>query len=417
MRTRIASFCTLAVLVVFMLGGARATSAQQVVKFGEGQTLTISGFVSATMFNDRGLFSSFGQGQNAEIAACRVPIPGCTGQPGVNQGIFDGDVRNTRINFTFNAPPVLGKWAPRATIEADFFGAFNGAAPVAPFGDEQPQFRVRHAFVDLSNGRTTLRIGQYWAPLFGETAPFIPVSLTHIAFPVGLGASMIGWRFPGVFLFHDLTPTSPLKLQLEVAALKGSGPPASARDTGNVIGNGEASGLPQIETRLNAARKFANVSWNGFVVYHLDWKDINGTGVPGSKITDWGVETGQYIAVSSFTLHGTFYYGKGLGSQFGMITQFQPQIRGWGAWAQAGYDFTSHWSLWADYGIDQPDYARFNRETTLTLARQLSHTGSALLRFRAGRYAAGLEYFRNVTRWSTGVTSADQYALSVLYTL
>ena len=414
MRTRFPLLSVLAVAAVVMLGGAPAASAQQVVKFGEGQTLTISGFVSATMFNDRGLFSSFGQGQNAEIAACPVPITGCTGQPGVNQGIFDGDVRNTRINFTFNAPPVLGKWAPRATIEADFFGAFNG---VPPFGDEQSQFRIRHAFVDVSNGRTTLRIGQYWAPLFGETGSFIPVSLAHIAFPVGLGASMIGWRFPGVFLFHDLTPASPLKLQLEVAALKGSGVAASLRDTTNVIGSGEASGLPQVETRLNAARKFGTASWNGFVAYHLDWKDINGTGVPGSKITNWGVETGQYIAVSSFTLHGSFYYGKGLGSQFGMITQFQPQIRGWGAWAQAGYDFTSHWSVWADYGMDQPDYARFNRETTGTLGRQLTHTGSALLRFRAGRYAAGLEYFRNVTRWSTGVTSADQYALSVLYTL
>jgi len=414
MRTRFPLLSVLAVAAVVMLGGAPAASAQQVVKFGEGQTLTISGFVSATMFNDRGLFSSFGQGQNAEIAACPVPIPGCTGQPGVNQGIFDGDVRNTRINFTFNAPPVLGKWAPRATIEADFFGAFNG---VPPFGDEQSQFRIRHAFVDLSNGRTTLRIGQYWAPLFGETGFFIPVSLAHIAFPVGLGASMIGWRFPGVFLFHDLTPTSPLKLQLEVAALKGSGVAASLRDTTNVIGSGEASGLPQVETRLNAARKFGTASWNGFVAYHLDWKDINGTGVPGSKITDWGVETGQYITVSGFTVHGSFYYGKGLGSQFGMLTQFQPQIRGWGAWAQAGYDFTSHWSVWADYGIDQPDYARFNRETLGTLGRQLTHVGSALLRFRAGRYAAGLEYFRNVTRWSTGVTSADQYALSVLYTL
>jgi len=411
------SFSTLVIAAVLVLGGARAASAQQVVKLGEGETLTISGFISATLFNDRGLFSSFGQGQNAEIAACPVPIPGCTGQPGVNQGIFDGDVRNTRLNFTFNAPAVLGKWAPRATIEADFFGAFNGAAPVAPFGDEQPQFRIRHAFVDLSNGRTTLRIGQYWAPLFGETAPFIPVSLTHAAFPVGLGSSMIGWRFPGVFLFHDLTPTNPLKLQLEVAALKGSGLPASGRDSANTIGSGEASGVPQIETRLNAARKFANGSWNGFVVYHLDWKDVNGTGVPGYSITDWGVETGQYIAVSSFTLHGSIYKGKGLGSQFGMITQFQPQIRGWGAWAQAGYDFTSHWSVWADYGIDQPDYARFRTETGGTLARQLSHVGSALLRFRAGRYAAGLEYFRSVTRWSTGVTSADQYALSALYTL
>src|SRR2546422_7010732 len=408
MSIRMASLCGLAVAGVLSIAGSSPATAQQVVKLGEGETLTISGFINATLFNDRGLFSSFGQGQNAEIAAAPA------NQPGVNQGIFDGDVRNTRINFTFNAPAVLGKWAPRATLEADFFGAFNG---VPPFGDEQPQFRVRHAFVDLSNGSTTLRIGQYWAPLFGETAPFIPVSLTHIAFPVGLGASMIGWRFPGVFLFHDLTPTSPLKLQLEVAALKGSGVAASLRDTTNVIGSGEASGLPQVETRLNAARKFGTASWNGFVAYHLDWKDINGTGVPGSKITDWGGETGQYITVSGFTLHGSFYYGKGLGSQFGMLTQFQPQIRGWGAWAQAGYDFTSHWSVWADYGIDQPDYARFTRETGGTLGRQLTHTGSALLRFRAGRYAAGLEYFRNVTRWSTGVTSADQYALSALYSL
>src|SRR5213082_4024415 len=134
MRKGVASFSGLAVIVISVLGGARPASAQQptqVVRLGEGETLTIGGFISATLFNDRGLFSSFGQGQNAEIAACPVPIPGCTGQPGANRGIFDGDVRNTRINFTFNAPPVLGKWAPRATIEADFFGAFNG---VPPFG-------------------------------------------------------------------------------------------------------------------------------------------------------------------------------------------------------------------------------------------------------------------------------------------
>jgi hypothetical protein len=359
------------------------------------------------MFNDRGSFAgSFGNGQNAEWAALA--------QPGAPQGLFDGDVRNTRLNFTFNAAPVLGKWAPRATIEGDFFGAFNG---VPPFGDEQPQFRIRHAFVDLSNGRTTLRIGQFWAPFFNTD---IPVSLVHFAFPVGLGSGgVVGWRFPGVFLYHDLTPTSPLKIQLQVAVLKGSGPIAAGngRDTTGNVGIGEASGAPQLETRLNFARKFGNVTWNGYAVYHIDWKRPGGTGVPVSNITDWGVETGQFIAAGSFTLHGNFYYGKGLGSQFGMITQFQPQIRGWGAWAQAGYDFTSHWSVWADYGMDQPDYARFNTETGGTLLRQLNHVGSALLRFRAGRYAAGLEYFRTVTRWSTGIRSADQYALSVLYTL
>src|SRR5438552_15939356 len=151
MRTRFPLLSVLAVAAVVMLGGAPAASAQQVVKFGEGQTLTISGFVSATLFNDRGLFSSFGQGQNAEIAAPRVPIAGSPQvfQPGVNQGIFDGDVRNTRMNFTFNAAPVVGKCAPRATLAADFFGTFHGNPP---FGDEQPQFRIRHACVELSNG-------------------------------------------------------------------------------------------------------------------------------------------------------------------------------------------------------------------------------------------------------------------------
>src|SRR5256884_3812321 len=231
MRTRMASFSTLAVTGVLILGGARAVSAQQVVKLAEGETLTISGFVNASLFNDRGSFAgSFGNGQNAEWAALA--------QPGVPQGIFDGDVRNTRINFTFNAPPAIGKWAPRATIEADFFGAFNG---VPPFGDEQSQFRIRHAFVDFSNGRTTLRIGQFWAPLFNTD---IPVSLTHIAFPVGLGSGgVIGWRFPGVFLYHDLTPTQPFKIQLPMPALKRSGSPALVPDTLKVIAHGQTAVL------------------------------------------------------------------------------------------------------------------------------------------------------------------------------
>src|SRR2546430_8430910 len=48
-------------------------------------------------------------------------------QPATDKTYLDGDVRNTRINFTFSGSPVMGKWSPRATLEADFFG-FNGAA-------------------------------------------------------------------------------------------------------------------------------------------------------------------------------------------------------------------------------------------------------------------------------------------------
>jgi len=117
------------------------------------------------------------------------------------------------------------------------------------------------------------------------------------------------------------------------------------------------------------------------------------------------------------------YYGKAIGQLFAHITQTAPaegDIRGWGAWAQAGYDFTPHWSLWGYYGLDQPDAGKFAQDHPTVvggLPRQQSHEGDVLLRFRAGRYALGLEYYRSVVRYNTGPAHADQVALSVLYTL
>ena len=141
MRRRIAWFTAVAVALAAFLGGPSAASAQQSVKLGAGDTLTISGFINATMFNNRGLFDGFGQGQNAEWAA--------VAQPTTDQGFLDGDIRNTRIRFDFSAGPVLGKWAPKATLEADFFGPIG--AP--PFGDEQPLLRGRRRLVACSNSR------------------------------------------------------------------------------------------------------------------------------------------------------------------------------------------------------------------------------------------------------------------------
>ena len=408
------------VATVLALGNARPASAQQVVKLGEGETLTISGFVSATMFTNSGRFVSFGQGQNAAIADAPA------NQPTADKTFTDGDFRNTRLNFTFNGSPVLGKWAPRATVEFDFFGAFNG---VPPFGDEQPQIRGRLIFADLSNGRTTVRIGQFWSPSFAE----VPVSLTHIAFPTGYGASgEIGWRFPGVFFYQDLSAAgAPLTVQLQLAAMKGSGPAATARDTtfpGGAIGNGEASGLPQVEARLNFGKRTAKLGWSAYVVGHVDWKDTTGTGrdttstgAKDSNLSAWGIEGGGSINPGKLTVHGNVYFGKALGQLFAHITQTSPaegDIRGWGAWAQAGYDFTPHWSLWGYYGLDQPDQQRLTQDHPgAVLTRQQSHEGDALLRFRAGRYALGLEYYRSAVRYNTGPAHADQVALSVLYTL
>jgi len=405
MRMRVARFSGIIVAAVVALGSTRTAGAQQTVKLGAGDTLTIGGFINATLHNNRGLFDGFGQGQNAEWAA--------VAQPATDQGFLDGDIRNTRIRFDFASGPVLGKWAPRATLEADFFGAFNGAPP---FGDEQPQLRARFAYVDLTNGHTTLRVGQFWAPLFGE----VPVSVTHIAFPLGYGAAgMVGWRFPGIFLYHDLATGKGLTAQLQVALLKGSGPAVSSG-----VGSGEASGKPQFEARVNLAKKLGGANWNGYVVYHVDNKDVNGVGVAGGELNGWGIETGHNITSGKLTLHGNYYFGHNLGQQFGNLTQGagsnsvqQGQIQGWGAWAQAGYDVTPHWGFWLFYGMDQPDAAKYLQQNGAALLRQLNHDTDALIRFRAGRYAMGLEYFRAVTRWSTGIRTADQYALSVMYTI
>src|SRR6266542_5124740 len=247
MRNRMASFAGLAVTVMSIFWGRASAAAQQpagqVVKLGEGETLTISGLVSSTLFMNSGRFGGFGQGQNAEWADST--------QPATDKTFLDGDVRNTRIRFEFAGSPVLGKWWPRAVVESDFFGAFNGAPP---FGDDQAQLRIRFAYADLTNGRTTLRIGQFWSPLFGGG----PGSLSHITFPLGYGAAgKVGWRFPGVYLYHDLTSGKPVTVQLQLAVFEGSGPAQAGKDAGGNtnIGQGEASGLPQLEALLNLSKR------------------------------------------------------------------------------------------------------------------------------------------------------------------
>src|SRR5256714_2430600 len=271
MRMRLAWVSVLVGVGLVALGGAQSAVAQAggggaQVKLGEGVTLTIGGFLNATWFVDAGVFdpAGFGQGQSAEWANAT--------QPATDRTFQGAGIRNTRLNFTFAGPPVIGKWSPRAVLEADFFGTLG--AP--PFGDEQPNLRARFAYVDLTNGATTLRIGQYWSPMFGE----VPVSVSHLAFPLGYGAAgMVGWRYPGVYFYHDLNPGKPTTIQLVLSAFEGSGPAVPAAAGLPATGQGEASGLPQLEGRLNFTHRKSNFSWTAYVVGHVDWKDTSAVGV------------------------------------------------------------------------------------------------------------------------------------------
>lgn len=410
MITRLAWFSRLALVGMLAIasGGVRGVLAQQpagqVVKLGEGETLTISGFLSATLYSNSGFFT-FGNGQNAEFAQAA--------QPGTDKTYLAGDVRNTRINFTFQGSPVLGKFSPRGVLEADFFGAFS-ATPAPPFADEQPQLRIRFAYADLTNGRTTFRVGQFWSPLFGE----VPVSLTHIAFPLGYGATgMIGWRFPGLFLYHDLNPGKATVMQLVLGVFEGSGAEVGAAGSG--IGQGEASGTPQFEARFNLTHRKPKFSWSAYVVGHVDSKDTSAVGVQTDNISGSGVEVGGNVTSGKLTIHGNAYTGKNMGQQFAHITQqvtAAGEIKGSGAWVQGGYELTPHFGAWLFYGLDDPDEA--NSPGLIGNFRSKNEDVSGMLRFRAGRYALGLEYFQANTTWATtGKQKATQIALSVQYTI
>src|SRR5450432_3035033 len=194
-------------LAVIFAGALLVTatlSAQATVQLGGAGTLTLKGFISATAFAQNQNMS-FGNGQNAEVPAGAQCIVDCW--------FGGGDIRNTRLTLAFDGPKVFGDWKAGGVVEMDFFGGF-GSSTNSAFVAEQPDPRLRLGYVQLSNGGTTIQLGQNWAPLFGNTA----VSLSHIAFPLGYGsAGDIGWRFVGIFVTQKLTPSdAPINADLQV---------------------------------------------------------------------------------------------------------------------------------------------------------------------------------------------------------
>ena len=378
------------------------------VKTGGGEVLTIKGFIDTTFFSQDQNFE-FGNGQNAEW-----PAPP---QSEHNRWFSGGDARNTRLTLDFQGPKLANGWSIHSLIEGDVFGGYNGTGP---FSNEQTTPRLRLAYVDLVKGGTTIRLGQDWTPLFGN----VPVSLSHIAFPLGYGsAGMVGWRFPGVYLYQDLTgKNAPTKVQFELGLFQGSwnGP-------GNNLGwqsAGNVSFRPQLEARFNFSGKAAGGSWSAYVVGHYDRKDLSGvdktyTGaLHNGSLDGKAAEIGAKFESEHWLFHGNAYYGEAIGQQFGNLTQFG-DIKGWGAWFQAGYNFTENWSLFAFYGIDNPNDADV-RAWVPSAGRLKNQQTDFMLRYKVGPFALGLEWLHaqldSANTFNTiRKTKGNQVALSALY--
>jgi hypothetical protein len=373
-----------------------AMRGQREVKIGSDATITISGIISATLFTQDALFG-LGNGQQAEFV-----------QSELADWWHGGDVRNTRLTLGFRGPRMGKKWRATATLEGDFFGPFN---TTGAFADEEPIPRLRLAYADLTNGRTTLRIGQAWSLTEGN----IPESASHIAFPLGWGSGgFIGWRFPGIFFIQSLTDTSSsVRARLSLAAMRGSWSDETAPEEPSA---GEA-GSPQLEGALNLDGRFTGGSWSAYVVGHWDRKNLNGVRPKGTpkppenNLDSWVAEGGLRVHSGVITLQGNGYTGKAMGHQFAHIIQFG-DIEGWGAWAQAGIDFTRRVGVWAYYGIDDPK----DRDVRASGNDRLkSWLFVPMLRFKAGPYSLGLEWLHNQTDYAlSSVTSAGRKGNQIL---
>jgi len=369
-----------------------ATALAQDVKTTQGVSITLRGIVDATFFADDALFQ-LGGGQKANYVVAERP-----------KWVHGGDARNTRLTVALAGPEVTKGWRGNATAELDFFGTFAGAGA---YSDEQPQPRLRLAYADLTNGRTTLRIGQDWDLLFGN----VPVSTSHIAFPLGHGSGgFVGWRFTQVKTLSASTARATTRLQ--VAVLSGSWSNDNGSDTS--ASAGERAG-PQVEGRFD----YSTPKWSAYLVGHVDNK-------VSPNIKSYMIELGANTTRGDLTLQGNAYYGKGMAHHIAQIVQFGA-FKGWGAWLQAGYALNTKWSVWGFYGTDRPDSTQLRNATLVTEASNVaivpaarrfsSWTFTPMIRFKpAGPYSVGFEWLHNEVKLGSGnILSGNQVLLSARY--
>jgi hypothetical protein len=359
-----------------------AVPAKPVFSSSPGVSVALHGFIDATAFSQNRSFT-FGNGQNAEY-----PIPGSAGR------LSGVDVRNTRFWLDLTGGKVAGNWLGGARLEMDFFGGNNGTGA---YSQQQPLPRLRQAYMTLDNPVTgsSFKIGQMWDLMF--PLDDLPVSLSHIAFPLGYGTGIIGWRLPGITFSQDLNhgSTGP-QWRLDLGAFEGSwvGPGNPV----NYVSAGNAGFRPQLEARLHVEQA---KDWLLFAAAH--WSQINLAGVGNSaptpvkrEFSSTAFELGGQWTPGPWTFRTVAYTGRGFGQIFGDLSQFG-DIKGTGGYVMGGYKFTPNWSGNLFYAMGKPnanDVIRWmgNGSTGLLEDRQMA----ANVLYSVGDYSFALEWIRAV---------------------
>ncbi|WP_329741959.1 hypothetical protein [Dyella sp. A6] len=384
---------------------AAAAPSKPVFTSAPGVSVALHGFISASAFSQNKSFT-YGNGQNALFP-----------QPGSNGTLSGFDVRNTRFWLDFSGAKFAGDWVGGGRIEMDFFGGFNGTGA---YSRQQPLPRLRQAYMDLTNPDTgsTVRIGQQWDLMF--PLDNVTTSLEHVAFPLAFGSGMIGWRFPGVVWMQDLNHGSTgAKWRLDLGAFDGSW--AGPGNNVNYLTAGNAGFRPQLEARLHVKDK----DWLAYAAAHYSQVDLRGVGNDTtapikSQVKSVGYEVGGQWKPGPWSFKGQVYTGQGLGELFGAMSQFG-DIKETGGYLQAGYSFTSNWSMFGTYAYAKPNAGDVIRWMGHGATGLLRNRQAALsLQYAAGSYALGVELLHDKLDSTTNgsdrkTTSGNQLSLNALY--
>jgi hypothetical protein len=120
------------------------------------------------------------------------------------------------------------------------------------------------------------------------------------------------------------------------------------------------------------------------------------------------------------------YAGRNLAPFVGNLVQFQPagggDVHEWGAWGQAGFNFTPEWSVWGFAGTSNPNDDDIRSLLPVsaagTVLRLQNVTTSAMLRWSQGGYSIGLEWLHFYTKTTAATRpnlDANQYMFSGAY--
>ncbi|MGH8372413.1 MAG: hypothetical protein ACRETO_06745 [Gammaproteobacteria bacterium] len=368
MKTPILGFAVSALLSISLAGMPAAQA---------DNTVTMNGFMDTSLFSQSEPFF-FGNGQNAELPTSST-----------SQSFSGIDIRNTRVWWDITGPQFNDGWSGKAHLEADFFGGFNGAGPYSS-SQATPRLRQAMFIITAPDGGSSVTIGQQWDLMFPIYS--VPVSLTHIAFPLGFGTGMIGWRYPGIVWSKDLTGAQDAsKWRLDLGAFSGqwNGP---GNDT-NFETAGNVGLRPQIEGRLY----FNSGDLTAYGALHFSHQDLSGvtgtTATPiASSISSWGTTVGVAWHPGSWSLVGAAYDGKGIGQLFASMAQFG-DISTKGVFVQGGYKFTSNWAGYLTYATDRPNNADVITWMGAGSAGRLKGQQEAIdLIYSSGPFGVGFEF-------------------------